>query len=221
MTGGAAQGRPEEVASAASAAGIEAGAASLALAWSEPANQKPTDVDPASDAVARTSSDAATKLPTRDCVEQVASAVPLMSCEGAESAADDCSETAAELTPLAVVEASGGVSAEELMAIFEALKSTTQWRGRQWVEAGCPIAIRLDEHHRITESLSPFRAAAGKAGEAERQRFFMLSAPSGGSATSQQSPARPLFTGDPRRGVGTCFPNLLRDEVLQSGATHP
>ena len=68
------------------------------------------------------------------------------------------------------------VFAEELIVIFESLKPNTQWRGLRWITDGCPIASPPDEHFMITESLTPFRAAASNASAEERQRFLSITA---------------------------------------------
>ena len=83
-----------------------------------------------------------------------------------------------EGSQLIVPERSGDVTAEDLMVHWSPLKRNTQWRGRQWLEDGCPIAGRPDEHPIITESLLPFRTVASKASPAQRERFLDMSASS-------------------------------------------
>ncbi len=83
-----------------------------------------------------------------------------------------------EESRLIVPEPSADVSAEDLMVHWSPLKPNTQWRGRQWLEDGCPITGRPDEHPIITKSLLPFRTVARKASLAQRERFLDMSAPS-------------------------------------------
>jgi hypothetical protein len=79
-------------------------------------------------------------------------------------------------TPLDSRERSDGVSAEDLMALWLALKRNTRLCGRQWIADGCLEVIHPGEHHRITEALVPLRLAASKANNTERDRFLEMSA---------------------------------------------
>jgi hypothetical protein len=45
----------------------------------------------------------------------------------------------------------------------------------RWLEIGCPDGALPDEHWTFTEKLVPFRDAARKAAEDQRQRFLELS----------------------------------------------
>ena len=79
--------------------------------------------------------------------------------------------------PLAPPEPSDSVSAEDLMALWLALKRNTRLCGRHWIADDCREVIHPGEHHRITEALVPLRLAANKASQTERHRFLEMSAP--------------------------------------------
>jgi outer membrane biosynthesis protein TonB len=117
------------------------------------------------------STEAVAETPTQDGGEAAAAAM------SARAATDDDVAATAEAAPQVVAaQPSGGISAEDLMADWSLLKLNTRSRGRQWVTDGCPESLRSDEHHVITDSLLPFRAAASKASPSELQRFLEISA---------------------------------------------
>jgi hypothetical protein len=65
--------------------------------------------------------------------------------------------------------------ANPLFEIWKGLRGHTSWYGRRWLEIGCPDGALPDEHWTFTEKLVPFRDAARKATEDQRQRFLELS----------------------------------------------
>ena len=73
-----------------------------------------------------------------------------------------------ELTPIEP-------QANPLFEIWEGLSGHTSWYGRRWVEIGCPDGPLPNEHWTFTEKLVPFRDAARKTTEDQRQRFLELS----------------------------------------------
>jgi hypothetical protein len=111
---------------------------------------------------------------------EAAAPVPLLTAVGifptigAEAALASAAPTS---TPLDPRERSDGVSAEDLMALWLALKRNTRVCGRQWIADDCLEVIHPGEHHRITEALVPLRLAANKASQTERHRFLEVSAP--------------------------------------------
>ncbi len=169
---GAAQGPSERDAPSAQDQQIEGSAEPPDTARAPLAAVKLLDGEPAQQATPPKSGQENGHAQTQDWIEQPASAGSQLSPNTqAETATDDGPGAMANEALPESTETSAGISAEELMAIFEDLKSNTQFYARQSVLGGI-----LEKHHIVTERLVPFRAAANEASEVERQRFLEMSA---------------------------------------------